>query len=73
MIRYKTYTEEVKRPELITCDICKKEYDYDNWIELQEFHFVNFVGGYGSVFGDGNTIRLDICQHCLLEMINKYI
>jgi hypothetical protein len=65
--------KEIKQPAIvlssITCDKCGKEYDVDDVLELQEFLHINFVGGYGSVFGDGYRIECDICQYCLKEMI----
>ena len=53
----------------ITCDRCKKTYDVDDYLEIQEFHCIDFTGGYGSVFGDMFKVECDICQHCLKEMI----
>lgn len=56
--------------ESIVCDICKKEFNCkEDDIELQEFHHINFTGGYGSVFGDGVRVECDICQHCLSKLI----
>jgi hypothetical protein len=34
---------------------------------------VDFIGGYGSVFGDETRVRCDICQHCLHGMIGGAI
>jgi len=65
----KTFTATEKVCAKIQCDFCKKEFGKDDWIETQEFHHVDFVGGYGSVFGDGNHIQCDICQRCLLTLI----
>lgn len=74
MIKYKTYTEEVERPESIICDKCKKEYNFEtDWIETQEFHHIHFTGGYGSIFGDMSEIDLNICQHCLFKMIGDLV
>ena len=64
---------EVWQDAKIICDICKKEYDADeNWDEVQEFHHINFTGGYNSIFGDGTRVECDICQYCLKNMIEKY-
>ena len=53
----------------LTCDICGKEYSYNsgNVINIQEFHHIYFTGGYGSKFGDGTNVRIDICDSCLYE------
>ena len=66
---YTKETIEIDKPYSIVCDMCKTEYTDE--MELQEFHFINFTGGYGSVFGDGNKIEIDICQHCLKGLIDK--
>ena len=47
----------------VKCDVCGKEYDMKDRMEIQEFHKVNFVGGYSSVFGDTSHVDCDICQH----------
>ena len=36
-----------------------------------KFHHIDFFGGYGSVFGDGNRLKVDICQHCLKKIIEE--
>ena len=64
--------ETVDVPMTITCDICQETYDFDS-LEAQEFHMVRHESGYNSVFGDGNYISLDICQHCLKKIIGKYL
>ena len=66
MRNYKSKTVEVKELESITCDKCKN--DYTNIMEIQEFLSINLTGGYASVFGDGATIEMDICQYCLKEI-----
>jgi len=67
-----TETRTIEKTVSIACDICKKEYAADNYIETQEFHHIRFEGGYGSVFGDEATVECDICQHCLKKMIGDY-
>ena len=64
-------TIEAKTETIIgyKCSRCGREvYEFDI-MEFQEFHHIDFVGGYGSVFGDGNRVRCDICQHCLKDII----
>lgn len=64
--------EEVKR-EVVTaiiCDRCKKRYDND--MDLQEFLYIGFTGGYTSVFGDMTRVEADICQDCLKELIGDF-
>lgn len=58
----------------ITCDVCKKTYDVEkDWEETQEFVSVNQGCGYGSVFGDGNIMLVDICQHCFKKLLGEYV
>jgi len=76
MINYDIQKEEVikKYIETVSCDVCGKKYENDSDdIELQEFHHIRRTGGYGSVFGDSVTIKCDICQHCLYNIIGNYI
>lgn len=59
------------------CDKCGKEYLCDGGsemdiLEIEEFLHIDFIGGYGSVFGDGSRVSADICQHCLREMIKDF-
>ena len=66
MIKYENKLESIKIPISVVCDKCGTEYNFkDDWMETQEFTHINDIGGYGSVFGDGNSIRFDICQYCL--------
>jgi antitoxin CcdA len=82
MIKYKKKIKsyEALALESITCDVCGKEFfqpDYmeynDDLIEIQEMTNIELSCGYGSIFGDGNTITLDICQHCLKEKLGNYL
>ncbi len=57
----------------VICDLCGSRYvkggDEDDF-EIQEFLFIRFTGGYGSVFGDLDQIECDICQRCLKKIID---
>jgi len=59
-----------------TCDVCKTSYnkqqDPNDVLELQEFVYIDFVGGYGSVFGDMDRHQLDVCQHCLKKAFGQF-
>ena len=55
----------------ITCDRCKKT--YDDIMEIQEFLCYENDAGYGSIMGDGNKLRAEICQHCVKELLGPYI
>lgn len=74
MIKNKVVEKKVEVPDLIICDICKKEYSYDKDImDIQEFVGINIRAGYGSIFGDDSTVEIDICQHCLDDKLGQYL
>ena len=56
---------EVKVIESYTCDGCGKVIDHEDWGESQEMLHWSMRGGYGSVFGDGTLVTLDLCQGCV--------
>jgi len=78
MLEYSTKKVE-KEERILTkviCDICKKEYNTDNdedQMQIQEFHHVRFMGGYGSIFGDGVVMESNICQYCLGKTLGNYM
>lgn len=63
---------EVTKPEdvfeAMICDKCGKE--FRDVMDTQEFHHIDFIGGYSSIFGDMNHIRCDLCQNCLKSLID---
>jgi len=69
----KTYTLiPVVKASTITCDRCRTHFtdvDY-GWHEMQS---IEFVGGYGSIFGDGDTVSIDLCQECLKETLGPWL
>ena len=78
MIKYTTITKKEKTVSSVKCDVCQDVYVYglNNFkddMELQEFSHINLLGGYGSVFGDGSTIKCDICQNCLKTLLGVYL
>ena len=54
-----------------TCDCCKSYSEHE--IEMQEFTSIKFKTGYDSIFGDGNLVECDICQHCLEKYLGKFL
>lgn len=52
------------------CDKCKKEISDE--LELQETYRIQFTGGYGSIFGDGENVSCDLCQKCLKKLIGEF-
>lgn len=61
------------RVQEIICDKCQKKITPDDVIEWQEVLSYRTVGGYGSVWGDGNEVELDLCQSCAKEVVGPYI
>lgn len=57
-----------------TCDRCSREMHPNNHdCEHQERLAVRFRAGYGSVFGDGSLVELDLCQHCTQEVLGQWM
>ncbi|EBC3771026.1 hypothetical protein DLA12_02760 [Salmonella enterica] len=55
-----------------TCDRCRRRAEKDD-LEFQEFLAIDHRAGYGSVFGDGSRLRLDLCQHCVKEVLGQWL
>jgi hypothetical protein len=70
MIFYKKEKVEQELFHAFICDKCGNEIIGE--VELQETFSINFIGGYSSVFGDGNEISCDLCQDCLQELIGSF-
>ncbi|MCQ8230569.1 hypothetical protein [Pectobacterium carotovorum] len=41
--------------------------------EFQEFLSVGRIADFGSIFGDGESLRLDLCQHCVKDVLGQWI
>ena len=66
----KTEMIEHKVVDQYICDRCGTVIDDD--MELQESFSIHLFGGYSSVFGDGNVVECDLCQHCLKILIGDF-
>ena len=76
MNKYKEIEIKSKKLESVICDVCKKEYSvgiFNDELEIQEFFDISVNCGYSSVFGDGNKLEANICQHCAKEILGKYL
>ncbi len=71
MQRYEIEQVEQARLAEYTCDVCGR--DLTDISEGPEAYSFRRAGGYGSVFGDGATIALDLCQHCLKDTFEDYL
>lgn len=71
MIETKEATTSTVKVIACICDMCHKRVVPGDYIEFQEMIHIRKDCGYGSVFGDGATLNLDICQHCLKKWLDK--
>ena len=55
-----------------TCDRCQRRMMTDDF-EWQEKCSVSFHGGYGSIFGDGNKVEIDLCPQCVKETLGAWL
>jgi len=72
-IQLQEVTKIEKEVMSITCNKCKKTATPDDTIEWQEFFSYVSSGGYGSVFGDSQLYRIDLCQNCLQELLGSFV
>lgn len=55
------------------CDRCNISATSTDFVEWQEFISLDFCGGYGSVFGDGTRVSIDLCQKCFHEVLGQFV
>lgn len=56
----------------LVCDRCGTEVDAEE-PGAGDFLSVDRVAGYGSVFGDGAKVELDLCDACIQEVLGQWI
>lgn len=60
-------------PAVIVCDRCGRRLEKEaHGFEFQEALCLRFVGGYASVWGDGSTIEVDLCQQCAVTRCSNH-
>lgn len=58
----------------IRCDRCDRLAEMgDSELEFQEFVSIDRKAGYASIFGDGNHVQVDLCQHCLKDTLGPWL
>ncbi|WP_321931433.1 hypothetical protein [Paraburkholderia guartelaensis] len=55
-----------------TCDRCHRRMTPVDF-EWQEKLSVSFHGSYGSIFGDGNKVEIDLCPQCVEETLGAWL
>lgn len=53
------------------CDVCDTQ--YTDVMDTQEFLHYSDVGGYNSIFGDGVSKEIDMCEHCVKKILGTWI
>lgn len=68
-------TKTVSITETVTtCDRCGREMvPNDQDCEHQERIAIRFRAGYNSLYGDGNLVEADLCQHCVKEVLGPWL
>ncbi|CAJ0683652.1 hypothetical protein N5I84_08590 [Ralstonia sp. CHL-2022] len=56
-----------------TCDRCQRRLTPEDPGEWQERLSVDLPCGFDSIFGDGNVVRLDLCQHCVRDLLGEWL
>jgi hypothetical protein len=65
----------VNEPAACTFDRCGRRMtaDLDQDWEWNEKRSISFEGGFGSVFGDGNRVHVDLCQQRVLDTLGQWL
>lgn len=64
--------EAVSVVQLIRCDRCGKEAERGE-VGFTEMITIGFDAGYGSIFGDGNRVEVDLCEPCLRDTLGSWL
>lgn len=56
----------------ICCDRCGRQAALGD-PEFEEMLCIELKAGYASVFGDGNDVQVDLCQHCLKSVLGPWL
>ncbi len=65
-VRPESYTKQLR------CDRCGLLSEIGD-AEFAEFITVDMKAGYGSTFGDGNDVQIDLCQHCVKTVLGEWL
>ena len=70
-MRLKTF-ETVSVVHQLRCDRCGKESERGE-VGFEQMTSIGFVAGYGSIFGDGNRVEIDLCETCLHNTLEAWL
>ena len=65
-VRPESYTKQIR------CDRCEQLFEHGD-AEFHEAVSIDLKAGYGSVFGDGNVVQIDLCQQCLKLTLGRWL
>lgn len=58
----------------VTCDICKASFSPQvDLFEFSNIFNIDFIAGYGSIFGDGTRVTADFCEDCFKSKLGEYL
>lgn len=64
--------EPVSVVDQIRCDRCDKEV-HRTGSDFEQMTSIGFDAGYGSIFGDGNRVEIDLCEPCLRATLGIWL
>ena len=56
----------------IRCDRCGKEADCGE-VGFEQMTSIGFDAGYGSIFGDGKRVEIDLCETCVRDTLGAWL
>ena len=56
----------------IRCDRCGKETQCGE-VGSKQMTSIGLDAGYGSIFGDGNRVEIDLCQTCVQDTLGAWL
>lgn len=71
MLEYQDKT--VQEVAACTCDRCQRRMTPDDDFNWHEKLSIAYRGGFGSIFGDGCDISVDLCQQCVKETLGTWL
>lgn len=70
-MQLKTF-EAVSVVHQIRCDRCGKEVERGE-VGFGDMTSIGFNGGFGSIFGDGTRVEVDLCEPCLRDTLGAWL